>query len=160
MTEKAKKTEFVEKVRLSRAKWDRAIEGIDREDMLRSGFCGEWSLKDVLSHITWYEREMVNLLKAREFTGADYWDLPTDERNQRIYEERKEIDIELVVEEYAAVYDELIQQLELLTDDHLNDPANFPGMPSDWQPWQVIASNTYKHYEGHIPHAETFKRIQ
>jgi hypothetical protein len=24
-------------------------------------------------------------------------------------------------------------------------------MPEDWEPWQVIAGNTYEHYQEHIP---------
>ena len=31
-------------------------------------------------------------------------------------------------------------------DKDLMDPARFSGMPADWEPWQVIASNTYEHY--------------
>ena len=38
-----------------------------------------------------------------------------------------------------------------MTEEDLINPANFGEMPTDWIPWQVIASNTYKHYQNHLP---------
>lgn len=149
--ERVTKSEFIEKIHRAREEWDQFVRNIDREEMLRPGFCGEWSLKDVVAHITWYEREMVNLFKAHAFTGSPYWELPLDERNAVLFEENKDLPLEQVLRESREVFPELMRQLESLTDEDLNDPARFPGMPADWQSWQVIAGNTYEHYEAHLP---------
>jgi len=29
-------------------------------------------------------------------------------------------------------------------------------MPADWRPWQVVASNTYEHYDDHAQQAEAW----
>ena len=36
----------------------------------------------------------------------------------------------------------------------MTDPTGFPNMPPDWQPWLVIAQNTYQHYQDHIKDVE------
>ena len=33
----------------------------------------------------------------------------------------------------------------------LNDPHRFKNMPQEWRPWQLIAGNSFKHYEDHMP---------
>lgn len=156
MEEKITKAELTEKIRLSREKWDILIGRIGREDMEKSGFCGQWSLKDVLSHITWYERQVAGMLKAHAFVGSDLWRLPTNERNDVIYGKFKNRDLDAVLADYHAVHIELMENLEPLDDDDLNEPSHFPGMPPDWRPWQIVADNTYKHYDDHTPHALAF----
>ena len=157
MDKTVKISEFIEEIKQARREWDSAIEGISGDDFVRPGFCGEWSLKDVLSHLTWYERQMIGLLKARAFVGSDYWQLPTDERNAIIYEENKENDPVQVWSDYKSVYAEMMGLMDQLTDDDLNDPARFPGMPPEWQPWLIFAGNTHEHYRAHLPNVKAFK---
>ena len=40
--------------------------------------------------------------------------------------------------------------METLTDEDLLDASHFAEMPSNWKPWEVIASNTYEHYDDHL----------
>ena len=46
-------------------------------------------MKDILSHITWFEREMVDMLQTRTLKGSKLWELPQDERNRIIYEQNR-----------------------------------------------------------------------
>jgi len=39
----------------------------------------------------------------------------------------------------------------MLNDEDLNDPHRFKNMPREWRPWQLIAGNSFKHYEDHMP---------
>ncbi len=40
------------------------------------------------------------------------------------------------------------------TDDELNDSSRFRDMPSDGQPWHIVAQNTYEHYREHAANVE------
>lgn len=163
MSELMTKTEFIARIRQARAEWDQAISRIpvegmaDKDHPAAAGQGGTtpsgsaWSLKDILAHLTWYEREMVNMLRAHTFAGSSLWDLPLDARNAAIHEETKGLSLQQALDQSAPVYAELIGLIETLTDEDLNNPQRFPGMPLEWQPWQVIASNTYEHYEQHLP---------
>ena len=156
MSESVVKAEFVARVRRSRAAWDSLLGDISREEMQKPGFCGDWSLKDVIAHITWYERAMVRLLQARALVGSSLWELPLQERNAAIFNENKDANLEQLLGESQRVFAELTSELDALADDDLDDPARFPGMPLDWKPWRVIASNTYEHYDDHASQAEAW----
>jgi hypothetical protein len=104
----------------------------------------------LIAHLTWHEREMVGLIEAHALVGSELWNLPTDERNVAIYEEFKELPLEQVLEESTQIYQQLIEVLPSLTDQDLTNPESFPNMPPDWQPWTIIAQNTYEHYQDHI----------
>ena len=156
MTDNVTKSEFVERVLGARTKWDAAISHITSDDMLEPGFCGDWSLKDVIAHITWYEKEMIQVLEQRVFAGSELWELPTDKRNAVIHEQTGEGTLEERLAEARQVFEHLVELMASLTDKELNDPASFPGMPPEWKPWQVLASNTYEHYEDHLAQAEAF----
>jgi uncharacterized damage-inducible protein DinB len=146
--------EIVEKVKRERATWEALIEQIEQERLTQHGVAGQWSVKDIIAHITWHEREMVGLVKAHALVGSELWNLPTDERNAAIYDEISEQPLEQVLEESTQVSQQLIDMLPSLTDQDLTNPESFPGMPPDWQPWMIIAQNTYEHYQDHIPDIE------
>ena len=38
-----------------------------------------------------------------------------------------------------------------LSDEDPNDPHCFKNMPQEWRPWQLIAGDSFKHYEDHMP---------
>ena len=146
--------EIIEKVKHERATWEVLIEQIEQERFTQPGVAGSWSVKDIIAHITWHEREMVGLVKAHALVGSELWNLPTDERNAAIYDEISEQPLEQVLEESTQVSQQLIDMLPSLTDQDLTNPESFPGMPPDWQPWMIIAQNTYEHYQDHIPDIE------
>ena len=130
--------------------WETLLTQIDQEQLTQPGVAGEWSLKDIIAHITWHEREMVGLVEAHALVGSELWDLPTDERNVAIYEEVRHQPLEQVLEESAEIHKQLLEALPSLSDEDLTNPESFPNMPPDWQPWMLIAQNTYEHYQDHI----------
>jgi uncharacterized damage-inducible protein DinB len=156
MTDNITKFEFIQKLLDARDKWDAAVARIPPEEALKPGFCGDWSLKDVIAHIVWYEREMVNVLERREFAGSKLWELPTDRRNAAIHEQTDGGTLEERLAEAHQVFGHLMDLIASLTDKDLSDPASFPGMPAEWRPWEVLASNTYEHYEDHLAQTEAF----
>lgn len=156
MDDVVSKLDFIEKVRHSREEWEEVISGIPQVEMLEPGFCGDWSLKDVLAHIIWYEREMINVLQSQRFEGSDLWEISLDDRNAAIFEENEGRSLDDVLGEAEASYKQLIKLLEDLNEKDLNDAASFPGMPLEWKPWQVLASNTYEHYDDHLSQARAW----
>lgn len=142
--------ELIGKVNTERSTWQGLLEQIDPEKMHESGVSGEWSLKDVIAHITWHENEMVNMVQNHVLKGSDLWELITDERNAVIQEENRHKSLEQVMEESDQIHQQLMELLPTLSDEDLINPDNFTGMPPDWQPWTILADNTYEHYQHHI----------
>lgn len=144
------KAAVLEVLRVARAQWDAALAECDPAQMTEPGVVGEWSVKDIVAHVTWFEQEMVRLLRERALAGSELWQLPADERNAAIFEMYRDKALPDVLSDASEVYYRLLSAIEMLTDDELNDPQRFRGMPADWQPWRILAQNTYEHYEHHL----------
>jgi hypothetical protein len=119
--------------------------------MTEPGLAGDWTAKDIVAHVTWYERETAVVMEERALVGSDLWQLPQDERNVPIYEENKDRHLEDVLGEAESVFERLITAIDALSEEELSDAAHFREMPEEWEPWKVIASNSYEHYHQHIP---------
>jgi hypothetical protein len=156
MPERLSKRELLARIEQSLATWEGLLARIPRSEWETPGFCGDWSLRHVLAHITWYEAQMVQLCATRSFDGSPLWALPVHDRNDAIHTEIEDLELTRVLARSAATHRDLLAVLAGLDDETLNDPAAFPGMPEEWRPWEVIASNTYEHYDGHIPHARAW----
>ena len=129
--------------------WEALLERVARDHMTLPGVDDGWSVKDIIAHVVWYEREMVGLLQKRLLAGSEWWGLPNAERNERIYQQNRLRSLEDVLIESVTVYRQLHDLLEGLSDAELEDPRYFANMPADWVPWQLIAENTYDHYRDH-----------
>ena len=99
---------------------------------------------------------MLGILRAHVFVGSDLWNLPLDQRNRAIYEQNRQRSLDDVLAEAQQVFPQLVTAIESLSDADLNDAGRFPGMPPVWQPWDVIAGNTHRHYEEHTPAIQAF----
>ena len=144
------KAELIDRVKTERSRWNDLVARVDDDLMLKPGVEGTWSTKDILAHVIWYEREMVGVLKSRALVGSDLWDLPLDERNAGVHEEIKDVTLEEARAEADRVFPALIEQLELLPEEAYADSAHFKHMPDEWAPWDVIAGNTFRHYQDHM----------
>ena len=143
------KEKVIARVKTERSRWSDIIARMDDDMMLKPGVEGHWSVKDILAHVVWYEREVVGVLRSRAFVGSNLWALPLDERNAGVYEETRNMTLEEVRAESARVFPQLLEQLEALPKDAYGDASRFPGMPAEWEPWFIIAGNTFNHYPDH-----------
>jgi uncharacterized damage-inducible protein DinB len=143
------KAEYLEQVESA---WNELIDVLTQcEDsyMNMPGAAGYWSPKDVMAHITWFEREMIGVLEKRALTGSDWWNYPTDDRNLRIYEANKDRPLDEIRSEFFRVHADLWALLQKITAEDLTNPTNFKDMPPNWVPIEVIAGNTSSHYREH-----------
>jgi hypothetical protein len=143
------KSSVLEKINKSYTEFESLLGQIPEHRMLEAGASGIFSIKDIVSHIAWFEREMVNVFRDHALIGSHLWNLPTDERNMAIYEENRNRPLADVLKEAMRIHKELIEIIQNVDDESLNDAMKFREMPVDWVPWQVLAGNTYEHYAHH-----------
>src|SRR3972149_1809130 len=110
------KSEFLTALIAERAEWDSLLAQIDEARMTEPGVVGEWSVKDMIAHITWFEREMVGVLRARALVGSDLWNLPHDERNAAIFERNRHRPLSDVLAEAQQVFPQLVELVQSLDD--------------------------------------------
>ena len=133
----------------TRAAWEALLAQIDEEQMLKPGAAGKWSVKDVIAHVASGESELVPVLRTH--AGSDLLNLSDDERNEIEYQQNKARPLNDIVNEERQAYTALLEVVQQLSDEDLNDPHCFKNMPQEWRPWQLIAGDSFKHYEDHMP---------
>lgn len=148
------KATFVATLRRERAAWEALLaeaEAWSETQMTQPGINGEWSIKDIIAHVTWYEREMVGLLQAHALAGSHLWELPHDQRNDALFEELRGKPLAGVQVEARQTFAELLALVEGLAEEDLRDASRYRDMPPDWIPWELLADNSYTHYPQHAP---------
>jgi uncharacterized protein (TIGR03083 family) len=151
MTGMMTKRKLLDLIRAERAQWDALLAQVDQARMTEPGMAGDWSLKDIIAHVAWCEREVLGVLRAHAMVGSDLWNLSNDERNAAVYVQNRERSLHDVLSEAREVYPQLIEAVEALTEEDITDPTRFRDMPSEWRPWMLISNNTYEHYQAHTP---------
>ena len=92
--------------------------------------------------------------------SAALWRLPAQERRDAIWQESKERPLDEVRERAGQTFAALLKGLETLTEEDLHESSRFADMPFSWIPWQVIATNTYEHYQYHIAQVQAWLKKQ
>ena len=141
--------ECITAVKKARAAFEDVLGRVPEERVTEVGVTGKWSTKDVIAHVSWFELQMVALIRAKAFVGPDLWQLPPQDRNAAIFRENWGRTVADIRDEFARARIELLDALSTLDDEDLDDPGRFPGKPSDWRPGGLIAQNTYEHYDAH-----------
>jgi hypothetical protein len=148
------KAQFLRLMRSKRAEWETLIAPLDETHLTQPRSIGDWSIKDIIAHISWYDQQMIESIETRALVGSDLWALDLDERNAIIYEQNKDRTLEDVRAEAAIVFPRFLAAVETLTQEELDDARHFRSMPPDWSPADVIASNAHEHYTDHINDAK------
>jgi hypothetical protein len=151
MSHRTTRAAFLADLNQRRAEWEALIARIPDHQLDVPGVCGRWSVKDVVAHLSWYEEEMVNLLRTRTLAGSELWDLALDERNSAIHRKTADRATMDVLNAERAAYQDMRSLIDAVSDKELNDAGEFRDMPADWVPWQIIAGNAHGHFEQHMP---------
>jgi hypothetical protein len=143
------KMEFISRVKTTHQDYETILAGLSEAQILQAHTCGDWSVGDVIAHVTWYERQMVGVLTTHSLKGSDLWNLSLEERNAAIHAKNKDRPLPEILVESRQVFQTMLELLEGLAEEDLLEASRFREMPPDWIPWEVIASNTFEHYPVH-----------
>lgn len=143
---------FLERLAAGRRAWEEALARVPEARMTEPCLEGGWSVKDVVAHVCWSEREMLGVLRERALVGSELWALGQDERNAAIHEENRDRPLADILVEERATWEALRPDLEALSAEDLVERARFrgmSGMPEGILPWRIFAGNTFIHHEEH-----------
>lgn len=144
--------QLVDILRDERAQWNTLLAQVGANRMEVPGAEGTWSVKDVVAHLTWYERAVVDgakqIMSTGSFTRGGNDSAGMDERNARIVTESRARSVDDVLAEADEVFSQLVRVIAACPDDMLNDP-NLLDLPDDIPPWMRVANNSYAHYRQH-----------
>ncbi|HEY7198827.1 MAG TPA: maleylpyruvate isomerase N-terminal domain-containing protein [Candidatus Dormibacteraeota bacterium] len=148
------RTSFLDRVDAARREWEATLAAIPEARMTEPALAGGWSVKDVVAHVWWSEREIAGAVRQRALVGSGLWSLDTDARNAIVRDENRDRPLDEVLAAEREVWAELRSGLETLTDRDLADRDAFLHMselPAAVAPWHIFAGATFRHYEEHGP---------
>ncbi len=143
------KPELLQCIRVERDLLEETLARLTPDQMLQPGVDGEWSVKDVLAHISAWERRMLSWLGSHLRGEPPDVPLPWDvERmNAETYAQVKDKPLADVLEEFRQSYRESLALAESLTEKQLQTEYTdtWPMGPL----WLGVAANTHWHYKEH-----------
>lgn len=154
MNEQMSKKKIHELIRSEREDLEKTLEWLSTEQMTQPGVESDWSVKDILAHITDWERRMVQWIEEslrgetpeRPAPGMTWEDL--DRLNEQTYLANKDRPLGEVLADYRSSYQRALETVEALTEKDLIDPERFEWRAGDPM-WHMVAANTWWHYKEH-----------
>lgn len=153
MSDTITKAKILDELRASRAEWDALMKEVPPERMLESGATGVWSVRDVIAHLSSFDRWFVNASEA-QFRGepppmdGTEW-LPWDERNAIHHQRTLNLSLDEVQQQSHDIFQQLLAAVEKHSEDFLTKPQSMPGMAEPIKVWEQLAGNHYDHYRLH-----------
>lgn len=124
------------------------------EQMTQGGVHGEgvedWSVKDILSHITWWEQSIFGWLGRELAVPRGVLPLDTlseDQTNSFIYEQTHELPLSDVLANFERSCAALRQAIEAASEEQIG--RGRPSDPDSSPLWEIIPGNSYEHYRAH-----------
>lgn len=147
------KADVLSTLKASREAMLKAIQGLGDEAMHEPGVIGDWSIKDILIHLSLWEAELVTLLwqarQGRKPTTAQLGPETVDELNASWHLMHKDRALERVLDDFHAVRHQTARRVDGFTDQELADPDLFPWL--DGEPLEHwIAEDSYGHEDEHM----------
>ncbi|MEO7000544.1 MAG: DinB family protein [Ktedonobacterales bacterium] len=139
-------------LRTERTSWNGLLAQVRPDRMEIPGAVGEWSVKELVAHLTWYERAVLDgaqqVLSGGTFTRRRPDNMDLDDMNSQIAAESRARPVSDVLAEADDVFGRLLTLIAACPQDILND-SRLLGLPDDIPPWMRVANNSYAHYREH-----------
>ncbi len=154
MEEQINKEKLLKEIQLERQRLEKTLERISAQQMITPGVIDDWTVKDILAHITVWEKRMVQWL---EQTTRDEvpemlppgmtWD-DLDQWNEETYQKHRHRALDEVLTDFKLSYPQALSAVQEITEEDLIDPERYPWR--DGRPlWVMVAANTSWHYKEH-----------
>lgn len=155
MSEAISKSELLAKFDQEWANIERICAGLSEAEMIAPGVQGEWSVKDILVHLSAWEKYLLDRLgyvmtgQLPQYPAMASWD-DVHHFNALVYEENKGRPLTSVIIEFRSLYRGVMTVIEALDEEMLNKTFTYDFPNDALTVLQLIWSNTYEHYQEHF----------
>ncbi len=162
MAERITIAEMRRQIREEREALERLVAGLSPDELHTPGLDGNWTVKDVLGHIIWWEQRVGQLVSDalgweqegplvphfEEGVATDNAQQWVDTINERVYTYFKSLPLDEVRQQFAESSGAVAALMGQLTEEDLrDDSALSQRLPRPAR--SIIADNTYEHYREH-----------
>jgi hypothetical protein len=129
-----------------------AISGLTDEQLQETGVNGDWTVKDLMYHISRWEAETVTALfqtaSGQTPTTVHFTQQHFDQTNATWYAQGKSRSLQDIRQDFEGVRRQTKRRLEDFSDEELNNPQR-----ASWQRdhplWEWIGSDSFQHEPEH-----------
>ena len=154
MTEIQTKAQLMAELDREWAHVERICAGLSEADMVAPGEEDEWSVKDILCHLSAWEKYLLDRLayvmtgQPPQYSVMSSWD-DVHRFNAQIYAENKDRPLTSAIIEFRNLYRGVKTVLEALDDNQMNKPYTYDFPDDALILLQLIRANTVEHYREH-----------
>ena len=151
MSTNTSKSQLLAELQDEQAAWEALLGGIDEARMTEPGVAGEWSIKDIVAHLTGWRKRSVSRFQAalrRQPLPAPPWPshLHTDDEiNAWIFTSNRDRPLSAILQEDRAVFQQLVETLSAFSEAELMDPHRFEWLQGE--SWSGAAFFAHFHEE-------------
>jgi hypothetical protein len=147
-----KKT-LIETLRNTRTEWEALLAEVGEGRMTQLGATGAWSVKDVIAHLTAWERRPLAWLTAVRQGATPVpapWpsNLSEEQTNAWIYDANREQSLRDVLDKSRRVHEQFMKELAAIAEEELNVPGRYSWLNGNTFA-ESIPGNTCEHYQEH-----------
>lgn len=139
-----KKGQFLEKLELSWAAFNASYAGLTDEQLVQPGVTGDWSVKDILAHVSWWEEESLKhlplILQGERPPRYSVLYGGIDAFNALMAEQWRTISLAEVRERADATHRTLMAYLQSVPDEQFTSETRFR---------RRLGWDSYRHYPLH-----------
>ncbi len=149
------KAELLERIHRSWSDLEQAIAQLSDAQLSAPALSGGWAIKDMLAHLASWEQRCTDWIAVslrdetpqRPEPGVTWDDI--DQLNERTFIENQQRSPQEIIAASGAIHKRFLEQIQLLSEDDLNNPHRFPWTEDEALVW-FIGSNSYEHYHEHV----------
>jgi len=145
--------QLLEVMRTARSDWETLLGDVGEARLTEPGVEGDWSIKDIVAHITYYESWVVDCLTAIQHGGplpqSEFKGLSMDERNAIIYVRNRGRPLADVLRDSQTSFNQSTSLVQKLHDKDLYDPEFTRPYGVEWTLHDLVEGDTYEHYRDH-----------
>ena len=152
--------QLLEVMRTARANWEALLAEAGETRLTEPGVEGDWSLKDIIAHIAYYEKWATDCVAAirrgEPLPLSEYKGLEMDERNALIYERNRLRLLADVLCDSQNSFQRSLDAVRGLRDEDLYSREFMRGYGVNWTVHELVEGDTYEHYQDHTASARVW----
>jgi hypothetical protein len=133
---------------------ERICASLSEAEMIAPGVEDKWSVKDILCHISAWEKYLLDRLgmvmtgQPPSYPSMKSWD-DVHRFNAQVYMENKDRPVNSVIIEFRSLYRGVMTVLEAFSEDKLTQPYSYDFPDDNLTLLRLIRGNTCEHYREH-----------
>ena len=155
------KSDLIKVIQSERERLNSLFEGLPESHVIKSGVEGNWSVKDILAHISAWERIAIDIIQSandgeplKPYINKIFEDI--DKFNADVFKKYQNYRWMEVIEEFNASHQDFMILIESLTEKFIFTNLPFESTEEITAQY-MISANTHWHY---LEHAESIQKWQ